>query len=140
MKRICQLATLLLLFYINCLGQTQSEMNQDAAKDYHKAQKELDSVYNKILREYKRDTTFIKYLKKAQRLWVQLRQAEMEAKYPDRPEKEGISYGSVLPMCWALYLTDLTKERTEKLKEWLKGTEEGDVCSGTVKINYSNSQ
>jgi uncharacterized protein YecT (DUF1311 family) len=128
------LAALFLFVNINSFGQTQSEMNRDAANDYHKAQRELDSVYNKILKEYKKDTTFIKYLKKAQRLWVQLRQAEMEAKYPDRPDNEGIYYGSVLPMCWALYMTELTKERTEKLKEWLIGTEEGDVCSGTVQI------
>jgi len=90
MIRNFYLPALFLLFSISCLGQTQSKMNQDAANDYHKAQKELDSVYNKILKEYKQDTTFIKYLKKAQRLWVQLRQAEMGAKYPDRPDNEGI--------------------------------------------------
>lgn len=54
----------------------------------------------------------------------------MKSKYPDR--EEGY-YGSIHPMCWILYLTELTEERTKKLKTWLLGIEEGDVCNGSVK-------
>ena len=105
-------------------------MNQKAHKDFQKADKELNTVYQKILQEYKSDTAFIKNFKKAQKIWVQLRDAEMNAKYPTR--KEG--YGSVEPMCWSMYLEELTVERTKDLKIWLDGIEEGDVCSGSVKI------
>ena len=120
---------ILCLTNIICFAQTQLEMNQKAHKDFQKADKELNSVYQKILQEYKSDTAFIKNFKKTQKIWVQLRDAEMKAKYPDR--KEG--YGSVEPMCWSMYLKELTEERTKDLRIWLDGIEEGDVCSGSVK-------
>jgi uncharacterized protein YecT (DUF1311 family) len=82
------------------------------------------------LKEYTEDTAFIKNLKAAQRIWVQFHDAEMKAKYPDR---EDAYYGSVQPMCWYSYKTELTEERTKKLKIWVTGIEEGDVCSGSVK-------
>jgi len=37
-------------------------------------------------------------------------------------------------MCWSMELTGLTQERTQVLKVWLDGIEEGDVCSGSVKM------
>jgi hypothetical protein len=33
-----------------------------------------------------------------------------------------------------MYLTELTEERIKKLKIWLKGIKEGDVCIGSVKL------
>lgn len=112
-------------------GQTQLEMNQEEQSKYVKADKELNLVYNKILKEYKSDTEFIKNFKNAQRIWIQFRDAEMKSKYPDR--EEGY-YGSIHPMCWSIYLAELTEERTKKLKTWLTGMEEGDVCSGSIRI------
>lgn len=50
-------------------------------------------------------------------------------------ENKQPKYGSVYPMCAALFLKELTEERTEKLRVWLNGIEEGDVCSGSVKTN-----
>jgi len=114
-----------------CFSQTQSEMNEGASKDFKQADKELNDVYNKILTEYKEDTAFIKNLKIAQKLWIQFRDAEMKAKYPD---KEPGYYGSTQPLCWDSYLTELTTERINKLKTWLTGIEEGDVCAGSVKM------
>lgn len=106
-------------------------MNQDAGNDFKKADKELNDVYNKIIIEYKEDTAFIKNLKIAQKRWIQFRDAEMKAKYPDR---EPGYYGSIQPLCWYSYLTELTTERTNKLKAWLTGIEEGDACAGSVKM------
>jgi hypothetical protein len=54
----------------------------------------------------------------------------MKARYPDNAS----SYGSVFPMCWFSYLRELTEERIKKLKVWVTGIEEGDVCTGSVKI------
>lgn len=116
---------------IFCFAQTQSEMNAAAAKDYEKADEELNAVYQKILKEYDEDTVFTKNLKIAQRIWVQFRDAETKAMYPD---KEPGYYGTIHPVCLYSYLQDLTAERTEKLKVWLTGIEEGDACSGSVKI------
>ena len=53
---------------------------------------------------------------------MQFRDAEMNTKFP-----QGGDYGSVQPMCRNIYMTQLTQDRTRKLKEWLNGSEEGDV-------------
>jgi len=113
-----------------CFGQSQADMNQDASKQYQKADKELNATYQQILKDYSKDPVFIANFKKAQKLWIQFRDAEMKAKYPDRAAGY---YGSVQPMCWSIYLTELTIERTNKLKVWTTGIEEGDVCAGSVK-------
>ena len=65
-------------------GQTQGEMNQESFKEYQKSEKELNSVYQKILKEYKSDNIFLSNLRKAQRIWIQFRDAEVKAMYPDR--------------------------------------------------------
>lgn len=111
-------------------SQSQLELNQQEEKNYQKADKALNDVYQAILKEYKEDTAFTKNLKTAQRIWIQFRDAELKAKYPDRPEAY---YGSVQPMCWSIYKTALTEERTKALRVWLTGIEEGDVCAGSVK-------
>ncbi len=113
-----------------CQAQSQAAMNQDAKNKYLTADKALNATYQKILKDYSKDAAFIKNIKKAQQLWIQFRDAEMKAKYPDR---EPGYYGSVQPMCWYIYLTALTEERTTKLKVWIDGIEEGDVCAGSVK-------
>jgi uncharacterized protein YecT (DUF1311 family) len=105
-------------------------MNQGANSSYLRADKELNVVYGKILNEYKADTAFIKNFKASQRIWIQFRDAEMKAMYPDR---ESGYYGSIQPTCWSSYLTELTKERTKKITIWLVGIEEGDACAGSVK-------
>jgi uncharacterized protein YecT (DUF1311 family) len=130
-KLLLTIITLLSLTILNqAFGQTQLEMNQEEQNKYLKADKELNNVYNQILKEYKTDTEFIKNLKFAQRNWIQFRDAEMKSKYPDR--EQGY-YGSIHPMCWSIYLTELTEERTKKLKMWLTGIDEGDACSGFIK-------
>jgi uncharacterized protein YecT (DUF1311 family) len=113
-----------------CFGQTQLEMNEAAHKEYLKADKELNSVYQNILKEYKEDTALNKNKKASQKIWVQFRDAEIKVKFPDR---EPGYYGSVHPTCWFTYLTRLTNERISTLKAWVDGIEEGDMCSGSVK-------
>lgn len=113
-------------------AQSQASMNEDAQSDYKKADKELNAVYSKILSEYKSDAKFVAKLKASQNLWIKFRDAELEMKYPETDKS--LSYGSVYPMCANYYLSQLTEARTKTLKEWLTGTEEGDVCSGSLKI------
>ena len=113
-------------------SQTQAEMNKEAYAEFNKADNELNEVYQKILAEYKTDTLFVENLKASQRIWIKFRDAELKMKFPDYPDK---IYGSIHPTCRAFYLMELTEKRTESLKIWLNGTEEGDVCNGSVKIN-----
>ena len=130
MKKIISIITLVLITIFS-FSQTQGQLNDDAQNEFEKADKELNKIYNTILKSYRSDTVFIKNLKRSQKLWVQLRDVEMIVKFPDREHKY---YGSVLPMCWSLYKEELTRRRINELSVWLNGVEEGDVCTGSVKI------
>jgi len=112
-------------------AQTQLELNDMQLKNYVAADSELNLTYQKIMKEYKDDTAFTKSLVASEKIWIKFRDAEMKMKYPDR---EPGYYGSIQPMCWAIYLTQLTLERTATLKQWLEGIDEGDACAGSVKV------
>ena len=122
----------MIIFSFNVISQTQGEMNAEKEKSYKSSDKKLNAVYQTILEEYKNDTIFIEALRLSQRNWIKFRDSELKMKYPER-ETEGY-YGSVYPMCEAIYLNELTKSRIKTLKTWLEGIEEGDVCSGSVKM------
>ena len=111
------------------LCQTQAEMNQEAAKTYKKADAELNEVYQQIIKKYADNLPFLEALRTSQRNWIVFRDSELGMKYPDHTSGQ---YGSVLPMCVSSYLAELTSERTTKLKTWLTGGEEGDVCAGSA--------
>ena len=111
---------------------TQLESNECAGKEYEKADAELNRVYKAILEKYKADPLFLEKLRAAQRAWLAYRDAEIAAKYPHADEPR--YYGSIFPMCDALYRAQLTQERTRKLREWLDGGEEGDACGGSVEV------
>ena len=57
----------ILIISASSFSQTQSEINEEAYNNYKKADKELNTVYQKILIEYKSDIEFIKNLKTAQK-------------------------------------------------------------------------
>ncbi len=112
-------------------AQTQDEMNAETAGDFQAADKQLNSIYQKILSDYADDEAFIANLKEAQRCWIAFRDAQLKMKYPDR---EPGYYGSILPSCEAIYLAELTQERIKALQVWIEGVQEGNVCAGTVRI------
>lgn len=109
------------------LAQSQTAMNMEAYKAYKKSDVELNSVYQSVLKRYASETDFIKKFKAAQRIWIQLRDAELAAKYPDSSTS-----GSGASMCQSVYLESLTKERIKFLKVWITGIPDGDVCAGSV--------
>jgi len=117
---------------ISCFSQTQSEMNIDSYESYEEADKELNSIYQKILIEYNSNNQFIEKLKKAQRIWISYRDAELEMKFPIKEKR--MNYGNLYPMCRSHYLKSITTERIKKLRVWLDGIEEGEVCIGSVKM------
>ncbi len=112
-------------------SQTQGEMNAEAAAEFNGTDKQLNSVYQKILSDYADDDVFIASLKEAQRSWIAFRDAQLKMKYPER---EPGYYGSILPSCEMMYLTELTQDRIKALQVWIDGVQEGDMCSGTVKV------
>lgn len=128
------IAFIILTFLLSAsrtFGQTQVNLNQSAGGGYQKADAALNSIYKQIIKQYASDTSFISHLKASQRLWIKFRDAELLMKYPLR---ETDYYGSVQPSCEAIYLEQLTLDRIKTLKVWIDGIEEGDLCSGSVKI------
>ncbi len=118
----------LLSAYISS-GQTQTQMTSDANGKYISADSALNVVYHQVLHMYAKDSTFIENLKGTERLWIQMRNAELKLKYPDSDKQ-----GSAQAMCTSLYLTDLTNERIKTLRAWLEGAKEGDACAGSAMI------
>ena len=112
-------------------SQTQTEMNEDAENKFNKTEKELNTIYNKVLLEYKADTIFIKHLKKSQMLWKELRDAEAELKYPDTLNGR---YSTPYITCRFSYEEKITQERISVLKEWIDGVKEWKECDGPLKV------
>ncbi|MEZ4859275.1 MAG: lysozyme inhibitor LprI family protein [Flavobacteriaceae bacterium] len=123
----------LLVINLTAFSQSQAEMNQEAHNDYQKADAELNEVYQTILKEYQEESLFIEKLKAVQRIWITYRDAQLAMKYPY--ENKGGEYGDGYPACVSNYLQELTQIRTEQLRMWVQGVEEGDICSGSIKIN-----
>ncbi len=112
-------------------AQTQSELNACAGEEYSAADAELNRLYKAILEKYKNDSKFIAKFREAQRAWLKYRDAEFAARFPQADGAHAVEhYGSVFPMCAAQYRAQLTRERIVKLREWLKDSEEGEVCPG----------
>lgn len=131
MKKFFSFILFILIGY-SSFSQTQSEMNEAEHKNFLRADQELNQVYKKILNDYKEDSVFIKNFKVAQRIWIQFRDAEMNMMYPER---EAGYYGSIHPMCWSIYLRELTNGRIKKLKQWVNGEERGNSCSPSIKFS-----
>jgi len=123
--------TLICLPWSEASAQTQRDMNEDAATIFKEADKKLNSLYQKILKDYADDPVFIASFKKAQRCWITFRDAQLKMKYPDR---EPGYYGSIQPMLETRYLTELTKDRIKALQVWIDGVQEGDISGGTVRV------
>ncbi len=120
---------------ISCLqkANTQLEMNRYAGASYQLADAELNRVYKLIRRQYKKNPKFLAKLVISQRAWIKLRDANMEMHFPAVNKR--LEYGSVYPMCSSLVEKKIVLQRIIYLKQWLKGVEEGDVCSGSIKLS-----
>lgn len=110
-------------------AQSQWDMTMESDREFKKADKELNFVYQKILIKYAKNTEFIKALRESERLWVKFRLSELNMRFPGADKKY---YGSVLPMCVNGLAEKITKKRTAELKEWLKPLKDGDVCTGSI--------
>ncbi|WP_193213844.1 lysozyme inhibitor LprI family protein [Luteolibacter marinus] len=93
-------------------AQSQAEMNAEAAAAFEKADKELNQVYVKVMREL--DDESKQRLKVAQRAWVAFRDAE--ATFRADAEARG---GSMWPMIHEGIRGRLTAQRVKSLKELL---------------------
>lgn len=99
------------------MAQSQQEMNQQAAADAAKADKELNQVYKEVLAAQV-DEEAVKLLKAAQKAWLAFRDAEA------RHAEDDARGGSMAPLLYYGRLCQLTEERTKQLKEKLPGEAE----------------
>lgn len=118
----------------NCSGTeaTQLEMNRCASGKFKEADDELNRVYRQVQTAYSDDPVFLSKLKDSQRAWIKFRDAELAMMYPALIENPN-HYGSIGPMCQAMYMEKITLERVSALKKWLSGAPEGDACSGSIR-------
>lgn len=125
----------IILFCNSADAQSQMQMNAEACGKSGKAEAKMTRMLERIYREYKQDTIFIEKMKSAQAAWKNFYEAEFEAEFPlEKDENPSYKYGSVYPMCFCATREKLIYERIKQLKVWIDGTEEGNVCSGSVKV------
>lgn len=113
-------------------AKTQSDTIVCAGSELDVADKDLNSVYQEILRNYKDDKKFLDNIKAAQQAWLKWRDAEIKAIYPEGYDP--VVYGSSIRSCWNQQVAVLTRDRTKQLRKWIEEGEEGDVCSGSMPI------
>jgi len=111
-------------------ANTQTAINHCLQLAQENADQELNRVYQAILRKHADNPKFLQKLKLAQRAWIQWRDAEIAAIFPE-PAEAGF-YGSSFSGCQSTHLDILTRQRTQQLRQWLDGVEEGDLCSGSM--------
>ncbi len=97
---------------------TQMDMNQCAATDYQKADKELNLSYQQALKNAQPPQ--VSMLKKAQNAWISVRDSDCALV---ASATEG---GSVQPMIQSQCLADKTRERTAWLNSLMQ-CDEGDL-------------
>jgi uncharacterized protein YecT (DUF1311 family) len=109
---------------------TQSEMNDCAAREAHKADDALNSTYQEVLGKLRSDKTATARMVAAEKAWIAFRDAELAAYWPVADgANPNLLYGSVHPFCYCNARTALTLERLKTLSDRMKHEEEGDVCS-----------
>lgn len=102
-------------------AQTQGEMNQCAAEDYKKSDKELNLVYQRALEKTSGELKNL--LKLAQKKWISYRDADCKF------QTQNTLDGSVYQMNMGICLRKKTEQRTKEFKDMLNCSE-GDVsCS-----------
>ena len=114
-------------------ARTQPELTHCSGLASQQADKELNAVYQAVLKRHTADRVFSEKFKAAQRAWLKWRDAEMEAIYPDSDQPQR-RYGSSFSYCRGNQIEAITRERTKQLRKWADGIEEGELCVGSFPI------
>ena len=107
--RLFAFAGCLCLLAVPAVGQSQQDLNREAAEQFERVDRELNRVYRDA--EAKLDAEGKAKLRAAQRAWIAFRDAEA-ARVAD---EEGRG-GSIYPMIYAGMRKRLTEERVRQLQ------------------------
>ncbi|PJK07006.1 hypothetical protein CO612_01090 [Lysobacteraceae bacterium NML71-0210] len=97
----------------------QLEMNACARDEFRTADAELNRIYREIRQRYSNQPLKLERLRDAQRLWIQLRDADLAAQFPvAHGEDPRVEYGSMYPLEYAGAKAAITRARSQ----WLRDT------------------
>ena len=97
---------------------SQAEMNRCALDDFDQADAELNDVYAQAIAGMKDEPVAMQRLITAQRLWIQLRDADLAAQFPLAEGQDArIEYGSIYPLEYAGAKAGLTRQRAAYLRQ-----------------------
>ena len=121
MRRICLFILACVFFFLAgppaTRAQSQSEMNQEAAEDLAAADRRLNELYQKLLKENAKDPVYVSNLREAQRAWLKFVEFHLKNVFPlKRGQNPRDVYGSIYPLDYAVSKTAHVEERIEQLK------------------------
>ena len=109
-------------------ARTQLDINQCAADEAEAADAELNAVYRQVMQKLQGQPVAIDRLRAAQRLWIPLRDADIEARYPvGKDENPRVLYGSMYPMLYSGNKAELTRQRIQWLRATFLDRAEGEL-------------
>ncbi|MCL7715684.1 lysozyme inhibitor LprI family protein [Stenotrophomonas mori] len=109
-------------------ARTQLDLDACAARAADAADAELNTVYRQVLRTLQGQPAAIDALRAAQRLWIPLRDADLQARYPVASDEDPrVLYGSSYPMRRSSAEAELTRQRTRWLRATFLDRAEGEL-------------
>lgn len=100
---------------------TQQEMEACARDDFNEADKELNRIYQALLKKEAADPLFVRKLRDAQRAWLAFLKADLDAQFAcAENESRSVCWGSQYPMAYLTRKAELTRERTKHLQRFIE--------------------
>lgn len=118
--KVVALSTCLLLS-LPAIAQDQMQLGKMAAGDANQADKELNNVYQQVLKKYAPNKAFITKLRQAELAWIKFRDQHTVAVFPEAKTNPD-QYGSAIDMCLSAITAQQTTARTADLKKLIAGT------------------
>jgi uncharacterized protein YecT (DUF1311 family) len=127
MKKITYAGLLMLVFSIAAFASepkcnsegTQIEMNVCAGEEYQAADKQLNTTWKALIKKEKANKAYTTSLRNAQKAWITFRDLEIKAMFACAEGNMRICWGSMYPLLEQGAMTEITKERTKRLQQFI---------------------
>jgi uncharacterized protein YecT (DUF1311 family) len=128
MERFGAISLLLIGLVWPCDGQTlkecldgaatQAEITKCASEEAHRADNELNDVYQRLQAAVRAKPAFVEKVRAQERVWVAYRDAYIAAMYP--AEDKQVAYGTIYPSQVNFLRAKLTRRQADALRNLLK--------------------